>query len=64
MSSGRDGDTPSLLFRQVIELGLAVVDLADPMDLPRQEQDPLRNGCLTGVDMSLGGRLRQGSGAR
>ncbi len=49
---GRGDRDPALaLLLHPVHLGLAVVDLADLVDLAGVEQEPLRHGGLAGVDM-------------
>ena len=49
---GGDRDAALALLLHPVHLGLAVVDLADLVDLSRVEQEPLGHGRLAGVDVS------------
>ena len=48
---GLDRDPALLLLLEVVHRGRAIVDLPGPVDLLREEQDPLGDGRLPGVDV-------------
>src|SRR5207237_10739348 len=48
---GGDGDAPLLLLRHPVHRRGAVVDLADLVDLFREEEDPLGHGGFACVDV-------------